>query len=364
MIITLTKANFSAKNIGMLNAFAVLTNILNATYDGPTSVMKGEAFNATVTMNAGYSVQHFTVSMGGQNLVDSYTINNGVITISIPSVSGVVTINMSAEGTVTNDIVLNLDDYLTYRGCIQGSDGRIIYTGPGTTVGNYFYQIPLTDFTYPSSVTVVAGNTKAYVAIFKQKVTETMDIPPYAMGYSAQTILEPNATQTFELPFDATHMYILATNGSGSSLRPANVVFHGAIANGNSDPVSGGGTSGGGTTTNEYFGTKWTLGSTVSSTGSLAAQPTYAVSPKIARPEGKNLKYTPYTDDQIWLVIGKWNGNEWIERVTFDPAKVTSATTIELGDNVTHIQLGYGRTSSSNIKMDEASLSHLQIEWI
>ena len=344
MIITLTKANFSAKNIGMLNAFAVLTNILNATYDGPTSVMKGEAFNATVTMNAGYSVQHFTVSMGGQNLVDSYTINNGVVTISIPSVSGVVTINMSAEGTVTNDIVLNLDDYLTYRGCIQGSDGRIIYTGSGTTVGNYFYQIPLTDFTYPSSVTVVAGNTKAYVAIFKQKVAETMDIPPYATGYSAQTILEPNATQTFELPFDATHMYILATNGSGSSLRPANVVFHGAIANGNSDPASGGGTSGGGTsgggtsgggtTTNEYFGTKWTLGSTVSATGSLAAQPTYAVSSKIARPEGKNLKYTPYTDDQIWLVIGKWNGNEWIERVTFDPAKVTSATTIELGDNV------------------------------
>lgn len=99
MIITLVKADFSANNIGTLSSFAVLTNILNATYDGPTSVAKGEAFSATITMHDGYTIPEtgISISMGGVTLTDAYTISDNVATISIAAVTGVVVINMVAE---------------------------------------------------------------------------------------------------------------------------------------------------------------------------------------------------------------------------------------------------------------------------
>lgn len=103
MIITLVKANFSANNIGTLDSFAVLTNILNATYDGPTSVAKGEAFAATITAHDGYSITNFTISMGGVVLDDAYTISGSVATINIPEVTGMIVINMATE---TGEVVL------------------------------------------------------------------------------------------------------------------------------------------------------------------------------------------------------------------------------------------------------------------
>lgn len=103
MIITLVKADFSANNIGTLSSFAVLTNILNATYDGPTSVAKGEAFAATITAHDGYSITNFTVSMGGAVLDDAYTISGSVATINISEVTGMIVINMATE---TGEVVL------------------------------------------------------------------------------------------------------------------------------------------------------------------------------------------------------------------------------------------------------------------
>lgn len=103
MIITLVKADFSANNIGTLSSFAILTNILNATYDGPASVAKGEAFTATITAHDGYSITNFTISMGGVILDDAYTISGSVATISIPEVTGMIVINMATE---TGEVVL------------------------------------------------------------------------------------------------------------------------------------------------------------------------------------------------------------------------------------------------------------------
>lgn len=103
MIITLVKADFSANNIGTLDSFAVLTNILNATYSGPTSVAKGEAFTATITAHDGYSITKFTISMGGTVLTDAYTISGNVATINIPEVTGIIVINMATE---TGEVVL------------------------------------------------------------------------------------------------------------------------------------------------------------------------------------------------------------------------------------------------------------------
>lgn len=104
MIITLVKADFSAKNIGTLSSFAVLTNILNATYDGPTSVATGEALNATITVADGYTFESsdITITMGGVTVENAITINDNVVTISIAAITGVVVINMA---TTAGDIV-------------------------------------------------------------------------------------------------------------------------------------------------------------------------------------------------------------------------------------------------------------------
>lgn len=106
MIITLVKADFSAKNIGTLSSFAILTNILNATYNGPTSISKGESFTATITMHDGYAIPDtgIGITMGGIVLNNVYTVNGNVITISIAEVTGVVIINMA--GAIMEDTII------------------------------------------------------------------------------------------------------------------------------------------------------------------------------------------------------------------------------------------------------------------
>ena len=55
MIITLKGADFSASNIGTLSSWRVTRSLgSGATYIGPTSVDKGAAFSATVTLAEGY----------------------------------------------------------------------------------------------------------------------------------------------------------------------------------------------------------------------------------------------------------------------------------------------------------------------
>lgn len=389
MIITLTGATFST-NIGTLSTWSISRVIGDhATYAGPTYVDKDAALSATITLDEGYEVgaAGVTVTMGG-SAVEASSISGQVITISIASVTGnvvikVPTVNSSTgeedggsedEGdgsTTTGDVALTLSDYATYIGCIAGSTNIMQYSGKGSTSnGNMFYQIPLSDFSNPSSVTVVAGSsTKAYVSFFKSKAATNGVTPPYASGLTTQTIMEAGTTQDFTIPSDAVYMYILATNGTGSSLRPASVTFHGAVYTGCSDPAGSTDSGGSGdssitTTTNQYFGVYWTLGQTVSASGGVTSQSTYALSNEIERPSGKNLKYTPYADDAMWLVIGQWNGDTWIERMTYDPAAYTSDTTITLDDNTTKIRLGYGRSSSTGISMTEEDLSHLTIEWV
>lgn len=319
--------------------------------------------NQSITVASGTAVS-WSVSASGYTAQSSTWIANGkneTKSVTLTAAGG-------TDPAPDGDAVLNLADYATYIGCIAGSTNTIQGGSKGSTsTGNMFYKIPLADFTNPTSVTVVAGaSTKAYVAFFNTTTTVADETPPYAGGATAQTILDSGTSQTFTIPSDAVCMYVLATNGSGSSLRPASVTFHNATYKGSSDPASGssgGGTSDGTLTTEKVFDVFWRLGYTVSGTGSVNAQSTYALSEEITVPSGKKLKYTPYSGEQIWMVIGLWNGDTWIERKVFDPAQVTSATTIDLGA-ATKIRIGYGRTSSSEIDMDLNTLKKLQLAWV
>lgn len=98
MIITLTGADFSASNIGILTAWRVRTDLgEGATYDGPTSVEKGMPLNATVTVDSSYTVGEVNVTMAGVAVSNGYISEGNVITINIAEVTGNVVIEVATS---------------------------------------------------------------------------------------------------------------------------------------------------------------------------------------------------------------------------------------------------------------------------
>lgn len=96
MIIVLKNADFSASNIGTLSTWRITRSLgSGATYEGPTSVDKGAALSATVTIAEGYELTAagVTVTMGG-TAITAATVNENIISIYIASVTGNVTIKV------------------------------------------------------------------------------------------------------------------------------------------------------------------------------------------------------------------------------------------------------------------------------
>jgi hypothetical protein len=106
MIITLKGADFSASNIGTLSSWRISRSLgSGATYAGVTSVDKGAAFTATVTLAEGYEVgtAGITITMGGTVLSGAHSISDNVITITIASVTGNVLIKVPTINTATGE---------------------------------------------------------------------------------------------------------------------------------------------------------------------------------------------------------------------------------------------------------------------
>ena len=106
MIITLKGADFSASNIGTLSSWRITRSLgAGATYAGPTSVDKGAAFSATVTLAEGYEIgtAGVTITMGGAVLSDAHSISGNVITITIAEVTGNVLIKVPTVNTAGGD---------------------------------------------------------------------------------------------------------------------------------------------------------------------------------------------------------------------------------------------------------------------
>lgn len=102
MIITLRGADFSASNIGTLSSWRIYHSLgAGATYAGATSVDKGAAFTATVTLAEGYEIgpAGVTVTMGGTVLSGAHSISGNVITITIAEVTGNVLIKVPTVNT-------------------------------------------------------------------------------------------------------------------------------------------------------------------------------------------------------------------------------------------------------------------------
>ena len=152
MIITLVKADFSAKNIGTLNSFSVLTNVgLGYTYQGPTLVEKNGSFTATLILQEGYGFDKdaFAVQMGGSLLSNCYNQNGNVITINIAKVTGIIVITAYAtkveyDGGDDNENNDNITDTtgVDYTPLFTWTPGTITYKTGGTSSAdtNWLYS--------------------------------------------------------------------------------------------------------------------------------------------------------------------------------------------------------------------------------
>lgn len=106
MIITLKGADFSASNIGTLSTWRISHSLgAGATYEGATSVDKGAAFSATITLAEGYEIgaAGVTITMGGIVLSGAHSISGNVITVTIASVIGNVLIKVPTVNTAGGD---------------------------------------------------------------------------------------------------------------------------------------------------------------------------------------------------------------------------------------------------------------------
>lgn len=133
MIIVLKGADFSQSNVGTLSTWRITRSLgAGATYEGPISIDKGAALNATVTLATNYEVSSagVTITMGGTVLDDAYSISGNIITIAIANVTNnvlikVPTVNISTgdEGSDTpNTIITDLSGYERHQGFISSTN--------------------------------------------------------------------------------------------------------------------------------------------------------------------------------------------------------------------------------------------------
>lgn len=116
MIITLKNANFSTNNIGTLDTWRISVKLgVGATYNGPRSVKRGEAFSCTIIVDAdhekaysGNSTTNENISMGNVSGVAHSSLvsdEDGIKTysIEIESVTGNVVINFPTINVHTGE---------------------------------------------------------------------------------------------------------------------------------------------------------------------------------------------------------------------------------------------------------------------
>ena len=137
MIITLTGADFSKSNIGILTRWKISTNLgQGAKYNGPTAVEKGEMLSASITILNNYILQadRFLITMGGVSITELCTIEDNKIDINVSSVTGDIYIQVVTLPVYTLTIE-TVPDFATIT--INGEERNSISVAEGTEI-NWF----------------------------------------------------------------------------------------------------------------------------------------------------------------------------------------------------------------------------------
>lgn len=239
MIITLKNADFSQSNIGTLSTWRITRSLgSGATYDGVTSVDKGAAFSATVTIAEGYEIGSagVTVTMGGVG--QTYTIVGNVITISIAAVTGnvvikVPTVNITTGGEEEPEVPVN--NY-TFTINPTPSNATVTLTAPGYTQSGKSITVPSgtsVSWTVAASGYTTQNGTKVVTKTESQNVVlaaastgsgEAVEVGQYIdnawIKYEDGSEVQLDkwvATNFIAVPSNVTGVKLPVTNGFSSS---------------------------------------------------------------------------------------------------------------------------------------------------
>jgi hypothetical protein len=100
MILYIKGADFSAANIGTLNAYSVRTNIgTGASYDIPNSIIKGATGLVwEVSLENEYEFYSYSVTMGGVDITEStVSVSGNVLTITMPAITGNIVVSVATK---------------------------------------------------------------------------------------------------------------------------------------------------------------------------------------------------------------------------------------------------------------------------
>ena len=202
MIITLIKADFSAKNIGVVGNYAVLTDLsAGLEYNGPTIITYRQPLEAVISVKKKYILMPETVvvTMKGKPVVDGIIATTESISINIPIVNGDISIVALAYKEGTN---YNVAD-MWMRQNISGT-GSIITEDIGQSNimprSKFLGTASFTALTEPLQMCLVTyndnGTFKARGGWDKFGVGETItytDANPFSVSIATQAI---NTTYT------------------------------------------------------------------------------------------------------------------------------------------------------------------------
>lgn len=146
--------------------YSVTSTLSNcSTSNSASSVEEGNAYNATITADSGYTLEGatVTVTMGGTNITAT-VYNNG--TISIPSVSGNVVIAVSAKQEEAQNLFDPNDTDVVLRGRINSSGAAVAYAD-GQLVTGYIPASPGDTFVIESDKSLKTNSYTGMAAYYQ-----------------------------------------------------------------------------------------------------------------------------------------------------------------------------------------------------
>lgn len=167
MIITLSGADFSSSNIGILTKWRISTELDNgAVYSGPITVDKGSNLNTVIKIAEGYALdtQSIIITMGDKNVNGAYTVEDNEVKISIANVSGDVCIKLATLPLYTMTIVPMPENATV---AINGIEQKSITVPAGTAVE---WAVSAVDYKPQIGTQVVNDNITLNVALVEADI--------------------------------------------------------------------------------------------------------------------------------------------------------------------------------------------------
>ena len=172
-----------------------LTNVTNSNV--AASIGDGDPYNATLTADAGYTIDSVIVTMGGNDVTAS-VYDSGVI--SIPAVTGNIVITASASGGATENFD-KVGNPTIVSGILTPSEGNFIKTPQAFNPGSDPWEIQV-KYRYTTAVnnadvagSVDANNASIYGILFEMRTDKA--VSGYLSSNGTSWDISNNLGQTY-----------------------------------------------------------------------------------------------------------------------------------------------------------------------